>query len=165
MAGKKGNTKAEHMAASEAALKGGRTWAQRFIELVRENPKNYALQGWIDDAESHFKGNPVELNDFYMTLQAACLGQHSPETNPTHQVSREALECHLAAIEDRISKTATVLVMATDYAQGESGSDDRIDFGAARMVVDAMEIADEQLAAATAAIAELKAEAGIKEVA
>ncbi len=97
-----------------------------------------------------------------MTLQAACLGQRSPEKDPTHQMSRGALECHLAAIEDRISKTATVLVMATDYTQGESGSDDRIEPAAARMVVNAMEMADEQLVAAQAAVDQLKAEAGIK---
>lgn len=101
MAVKKGITKAEFIAASEAAARGGRTWAQRFIELVREQPKNYALQGWIDDAEHYFKGNPEELNDFYMTLQAACLGQRSPETDPTSTRKTEAADSRERRVESK----------------------------------------------------------------
>ncbi len=78
---KKSNTKAERAAATEAAFKSGKTWAQRFIELVRENPKDYRLQGWIQDVEMKFEGNPRELNDFYMTIQQACMGKTAPGRN------------------------------------------------------------------------------------
>src|SRR5450759_2274282 len=52
---------------------GGAAWALRFLELARAKPADYALQGWIDDAEWLFKGNVAELKEFYATLQIACL--------------------------------------------------------------------------------------------
>jgi hypothetical protein len=67
-------------------------------------------------------------------------------------MSREALVCHLSAIEDRISKSANILGMARDYVEGES----------APMVLDAMDIVDEQMVKAQHAIERLKSEAGIK---
>ena len=162
MSVKKSTTKTKRAAATELALRSGKEWAQLFLERARKNPNDYALQGWTQDAESAFGDNPHELDNFYMTIQGACLRD---SLKAVGTMSREALECHLAGIEDRISKAATVLVMGGDFAQGEINSDGGIDSGARRMVADAMEMADEQLVAANAAIALLKAEAGIKEAA
>lgn len=75
MAGKKSNTPAEHLADIDEALKRGKTWALKFIELARDNSKDYNLQGWIDDAERAFKDEPDELWDFYRTIQQACTGK------------------------------------------------------------------------------------------
>ena len=85
MAEKNSNTKTEHIVAIEAALKSGKAWAQRFIELARKNPNDYALRGRISDAEHHFKGKPDELADFYMTIQGACVIAKTPsDALPEH---------------------------------------------------------------------------------
>jgi hypothetical protein len=67
-------------------------------------------------------------------------------------MSREALACHIDAIEDRISKAGSVLTVATEHVEGQTR----------RMVLDAIEVVDEQMVQAQRAIDQLKSEAGIK---
>ena len=53
---------------------GGAAWATKFIELARDKPTEYALRGWISDAEKLFEGDQFQLDAFYGALQFACLG-------------------------------------------------------------------------------------------
>ena len=131
---------------------GGAAWAQRFIDGIKVGPK-YDLQGWISDAEGLFEGKPNELGAFYDTLQAGILQAGEGRAMADVTMSRLALDCHLAGIEDTISKTATILVMAKDYIEGETGD----------MVKDAMDLMEQQMGMAQRSIRGLKSEAGIKE--
>ena len=67
-------------------------------------------------------------------------------------MSREALECHLAAIDDRIEKTVNVLGYLPEYIEGDT----------AKMVKTSIEISVEMARSAQHAIDRLKSEAGIK---
>jgi hypothetical protein len=67
-------------------------------------------------------------------------------------MSRAALGLHLSAVEEYLSRIATLLVTIDPYVNGER----------AFMVRDAMGMADEQVAGALSAINDLKVNAGIK---
>ena len=52
---------------------GGAAWARLFIDSYRSNPEDYALDGWVEDAERLFKDNRVERNAFYDALEKGFL--------------------------------------------------------------------------------------------
>ena len=66
-------------------------------------------------------------------------------------MSREALECHLSAINNRIEKSITMLGYLDDYCEGDI----------AEMLTNSIEISVDMARGARRAIELLKAEAGL----